>query len=63
MKVRVYDCDGSGGETPRCECELRECFPDEIEEFYRAEAEIKRSGRYWVGGGAQPLTLIMGVER
>jgi hypothetical protein len=62
MKVRVYDTDEIGNETLRCECELRDCFPDEIEEFYRVEDEIKRAGRCWVGGGGAPMIIIMGAE-
>ncbi len=63
MQVRIYDCDDAGNETFRAQCELRDCFPNDDEDFQKALAELKRSGRVWVGGGAAPLTILMNVER
>lgn len=59
MQVKIYDTDETGNETLRSQCELRDCFPDDEDNFQHAWAELKRSGRVWVGGGAEPLTLIM----
>lgn len=63
MQVRIYDCDGHGNEAVRCQCELRDCFPDDEETFQTALTELKRSGRVWMGGGAEPLVILMSAER
>lgn len=65
MRVRIYDCDDSGNETLRGECDLYDCFPGEENDFdyTRALAELRRSGRVWVGGGAQPLTILFRADR
>ena len=59
MQVKIYDIDETGNETLRSQCELRDCFPDDEDNFQHAWAELKRSGRVLVGGGAESLTLIM----
>ena len=67
MKVRIYDCDDWGGETLRCIADLADAFPDpEDGERAKAERELRKSGRYWAGGGAAPLVLLvrlMGDDR
>ena len=62
MRVKIIDCDGNGNETQRCICDLSECFPDDAEDYSRALSEIKRSGRVWNGGGAQPLTILIPIR-
>ena len=65
MFVKLYDCDQNGTtETFRAQCELIECFPDAPDdpEYQLALAELKRAGRYWVGGGAAPLTLLIATH-
>lgn len=62
MRVRVLDYPEGGAETLRCVCDLADCFPDDPEEQRHARAEIERAGRYWTGGGAAPLVLIMPVR-
>jgi hypothetical protein len=57
MQVRVYECK-DGEETLVNPCaELIDVLGDD-EYISRAHAELKRSGRVWVGGGAQPLFLL-----
>lgn len=65
MLVKVIDIDQvTGAETPRCECELRDCFPDADDDidFILTEGTLKREGRCWIGGGAAPLVLLMRVQ-
>ena len=63
MLVLIYDTDNSGNKTLRCQCQLRDCFPDDEDDFQRSLAELSRSGRVWCGGGAAPLTLIVRAGR
>jgi len=62
MKVKIFDYT-DGSETPVLseggECDLRECFPDDDEEYQAALDALKAEGRYWTGGGAAPLVLLM----
>lgn len=58
MKVKYYDVTGPAQKEYRGQCELTECFPDDPEAFAEAEAEIKRCGQAWVGGGAAPLIIL-----
>lgn len=62
MKVRVYNIDKTNAETLRCECYLSECYPDDQDGYLNAREELLKSGRYWEGGGAMPLTLLMRVS-
>ena len=62
MRVRCYDVDEDGGERLRTECELDECYPDDPETLARASNELERAGRYWDGGGAAPVVLLMRVR-
>jgi hypothetical protein len=62
MHVKIYDIDDNGNETFRSLCDLRECFPigpDTSAEYIVAHDELDRVGRYWVGGGAAPLVLMI----
>jgi hypothetical protein len=66
MKVRIYDIEReTGAETFTGECELIEAFGDGARdpEYYEAFREIASVGRYWLGGGAAPLVLLMSAER
>lgn len=58
MKVKIYDVADDGTETFRAECFLGEAFEDHAE-YQNAWFELLRSGRYWLGGGAAPLVLLM----
>lgn len=64
MNVKIYDVNGYGEETLRSECDLLECFPDGAldDEYLQALAELRDAGRFWVGGGAAPLVLLMRVS-
>lgn len=57
MKVAVYDYV-EGLEMFRCTDNLDQVLPD-LGERNRAHAYLMLSGRYWLGGGAGPLTLLM----
>jgi hypothetical protein len=63
MRVKIFDVDqDTGAETYREHCELIECFPDGRgdPEYWDAVTELVQGpGRYWVGGGAAPLVLLM----
>ena len=61
MLVKIYEHDGQGNECYSHECDHSECF-DCTDESYAALCELKASGRYWVGGGAAPLVLLMRAE-
>ncbi len=65
MDVKIYDIDDSGNETYRATCDVRECFPKDDgyndSEAHAAIAELTDRGRYWCGGGAAPLTLLVRV--
>ena len=63
MQVRIYDIDDKDNETFRAQCELRDCFPDDDSEFEAALDYLCRVGRYYAGGGAAPLTLLMLADR
>lgn len=43
---------------------LSACFPgdENDEEYFLAHRRLEREGRYWGGGGASPLFLIMRVR-
>lgn len=58
MNVKIIDV-ANGIETTRSECDLRECFPDDETEYYVAKGALNKEGRYWTGGGAAPLVLLM----
>jgi hypothetical protein len=58
MRVIVIDIAPDGTETERCRCDHRDCFPDPTE-AWAAERELCKSRRYWAGGGAAPLVLLM----
>jgi hypothetical protein len=64
MRVRIYDVDQHGNQTPSGECELVEAFGDgrADPDFLPAADELARAGRYWLGGGAAPLVLLMAVR-
>lgn len=56
MQVNVYEEDSV---TPRAiDIDLSEVCGDDDAEFFAAQDELKRVGRYWIGGGAAPLFYI-----
>jgi hypothetical protein len=68
MRIRIYDTDNSGAETLRCECDFDEAFPchpdhpNDNPERPLAYQELRDTGRYWIGGGAAPLVLLMRAD-
>ena len=50
------------GATFEAECDLRECYPDDDDAYQEALRELKASGRYWEGGGAAALVLIVATK-
>jgi hypothetical protein len=60
VKVRIYDYV-AGMECYRGTCELSEAVPEQGERN-RAHAYLALVGRYWVGGGAVPLVLLMNAH-
>jgi hypothetical protein len=65
MRVKIYDTDATGAEIFRAECDLAECGLDDNgyndDEYAIALYELQNTGRYWIGGGASPLVLLMRV--
>lgn len=58
MKVRIYDYE-TGEEVYRCTCDVAECFPDDDDTLRAAVSELMTTGRYWAGGGAAPVVLLV----
>jgi hypothetical protein len=57
MRVKISWDDGATFER---HCELADAFCSwDRDGLATAENELRKSGRYWIGGGAQPLGLIM----
>lgn len=62
LRVQIIDIGPNGEETKRGEpVPLRETWLSR-EEFGEASAELRRSGRFWTGGGAAPLVLLLAVS-
>jgi hypothetical protein len=59
VRVKIYDEDG---QSLRGEAELVDCFPDQEAEYHAAQDEIAKAGRYWTGGGASPLVLLVRIN-
>ena len=56
MQVNVYEEDGV---TLNCgPVDLREICGDDDEMFTEAMNELKKAGRYWLGGGSAPLYFV-----
>lgn len=62
MRVKTYHIDNAGNETFQSACDHSNCFPDDAEEAALALDQLRHTGRYWTGGGAAPLFLLMRVE-
>lgn len=61
--VNVYECK-DGNETLIAENQfLGDVLGDDDWSIDRAYCELKRSGRVWVGGGAQPLFILTRVGK
>ena len=60
MKIKISWDEGS---TFDRECNLQDAINPEWDndEYERARAALSTIGRYWVGGGAHPLGLLMRV--
>lgn len=63
MLVNVYE-DGAG-EPLSVGVTLREVMGDDATgaEIAEAEEELRRSGRFWIGGGASPLFFLSACGR
>lgn len=61
MRVKISYDEGS---TFVAECDLTDCFPDfqDDMDYFHALDELSRVGRFWAGGGAAPLALLMRVS-
>lgn len=64
MRVHIYDYSGvrpdnSGTYDYLGECELTEALPEPNEESALAFQGLRDHGRYWIGGGASPLILLV----
>lgn len=65
MRVNTYTIEADGTEKLHCEnVDLMECFPDapQDDEYHVAKRYLERDGRYWGGGGATPLFLLMRIR-
>lgn len=58
MRVKISWDEGSTFERA---CDLTECIEQtwDAETFAEATRHLETTGRYWLGGGAGPLCLIM----
>ncbi len=54
--VKVMDGDTFAVITERAP--LAEVMGDDHEEFHKAERELRTVGRFWTGGGAEPLIYL-----
>jgi hypothetical protein len=59
MMIKQYTVDDTGGETFEGECALDDCFEVDDPEYQVALSELDASGRYWCGGGAAVLFLLV----
>lgn len=64
MRVNTYEIDAAGERLNAENITLIDCFPgpENGDEYLLAYTELERTGRYWGGGGASPLFLIMRVR-
>jgi hypothetical protein len=62
LAYKIFDYDDEIGETYRCSAStLDEMFERDDPELLAVERELSASGRYWIGGGAAPLVLIIQI--
>lgn len=61
MRVKISWDEGATFER---ECELEDCIQVEwdADTYYEAKRNLSRHGRYWLGGGAAPLALLLRVR-
>jgi hypothetical protein len=60
MKIKIYTIDqNTGTQTLEGECDLDEALDRDDPEYIEALDALQRQGRYLVGGGAAPLSLLM----
>jgi hypothetical protein len=57
--VKVLRIEEDGTEVFERYSELRDCFPEDDIGYEEAYYEIGQVGRFWVGGGAAPLFLLI----
>lgn len=61
MQVKIFDPVTVAGDVRlvlRAQCELAECFPDDVDGLQAALLEIEVFGATMVGGGAAPLVML-----
>jgi len=62
MRVKVfYVNQDTGDETFWTECSLDETLDRADDEYGDAVWHLQDNGRYWLGGGAAPLVLLLRV--
>lgn len=68
MRVNVYTTannyimpTGAAEDTCAADVELSECIERDDPEYLAALEHLNHIGRYWGGGGASPMFLIMRV--
>jgi hypothetical protein len=59
MRIKIYDYTDAEGEIFRCEAWLDEALDNDAEEIAYATNGLSTTGRYWAGGGASPIVLLM----
>lgn len=59
MRVFVHEATVLGwAKWESRECDIAECFPNDIDEAIRVRAELEENGYAWVGGGAAALYML-----
>jgi hypothetical protein len=60
MRVNIYDIDNRGTERLRAaSVELSECIDRTDKEYVQALNQLNHMGRYWGGGGASPIFMLI----
>lgn len=61
MRVKI---SWDEGKTFERECDLEDCIQTtyDAETYHAAQIELANKGRYWLGGGACPLALLVLVR-
>jgi len=61
MRVKISWDEGSSFDR---ECDLEDCIQAEwdADTYTEARRELQHVGRYWLGGGAAPLCLLVVVR-
>ncbi len=57
--TRVNVCDGVTGDEVHHGILLVDAMADAQDELEHARRELQLAGRYWIGGGAAPLFILL----